>query len=141
MTGHFDQRLTTEQLLDVLGHARASSERDFLMILIAVSHGLRASECCFLTTANFDLTEGEITVRRGKGSNKTCQPLVSHDNPLLDEHSAVTSYLRGRQNGRLFQHRTADVRFAFQKVLQTSWCACEIAASAYPQAHYSARRA
>jgi integrase len=81
MTGHFDQRLSIEQLLAVLAEAKEDSERDYLMILIAVSHGLRATERCFLTTANFDLTVGEITVKRGKGSSKTCQPLVKPRQP------------------------------------------------------------
>jgi len=115
MTSHFDQRLTTEQLLAVLAQARKSSERDYLMILIAASHGLRATETCFLTTAYFDLASAEITVKRGKKSNKTIQPLVSHENELLDERTAVLKYLHGRKHGRLFDIERRMFGLLFKK--------------------------
>jgi type 1 fimbriae regulatory protein FimB len=83
--------MTREQVLDLLQVAKDSSERDFVMILLAYRHGLRASEVCSLTTKNF--SDGYITVKRLKGSEKTAQPLFSSENPLLDELTAVTAYL------------------------------------------------
>ncbi|SRR6266851_5733021 len=85
--GGFMQHLTKSELLSLLKAARAESERDWLMILVAFWHGLRASEVTGLTRAN--VRDGHLTVQRLKGSLKTVQPLVSHDDPLLDERRAL----------------------------------------------------
>ena len=102
------------QVLVLLGSARVASERDFLMILLAYRHGLRASEVCGLTAENF--ADGFITVRRLKGSLKTVHPLFESGNPLLDEKHAITEWLKDVPKGerlfpitrqhfhRLFQH-------------------------------------
>lgn len=93
--------LSREQVLSLLQMARAASERDFLMILLAYRHGLRASEVCGLTTRNF--ADGFITIRRLKGSLKTTHPLFESDNPLLNEKAGVTEWLKGVPKGeRLF---------------------------------------
>src|SRR5208337_1504215 len=71
------------------------------MILVAYSHGLRASE---VTGMQADaVKDGHLTVARLKGSLRTVQPLVSDENPLLDEASALFAFagsLHGKQ--RLF---------------------------------------
>jgi integrase len=101
--GNFDQKLTREQLLKLLARAKAGKQgdRDHLMILLGVCHGLRASEICDLRVDDFDLDEGVVTIRRKKGSRKTTQQLASDLEPLLDEATATRQYLEGR-HGKLF---------------------------------------
>jgi integrase/recombinase XerD len=93
------EHLTREELLDVLALAKQHRERDHVMLLVTFWHGLRASETCGLTSRNFK--DGYLTVQRLKGSMKTKQPLVSDENGLLDEKSAVTAWL-AKNEGRLF---------------------------------------
>lgn len=84
--------LSKPELLALLGAARAHSERNWLMILVAFSHGLRASEVIALET---DAVKDEhISVRRLKGSLATTQPLLSDLNPLLDERAGLFAFLR-----------------------------------------------
>jgi type 1 fimbriae regulatory protein FimB len=93
--------LSRQQVLALLKAARAESERDYLMILLAYKHGLRASEVCLLTSR--DISDGFLTVRRLKGSLKTTHPLFRSDNPLLDERKAVVEWLKSVPKGtRLF---------------------------------------
>ena len=108
------QYLDRNQALVLLSSARAASERDFLMILLAYRHGLRASEVCGLTVQDF--ADGFIIVRRLKVSLKTVHPLFESNNPLLDEKHAITEWLKNVHKGerlfpitrqhfhRLFQH-------------------------------------
>jgi type 1 fimbriae regulatory protein FimE len=79
-------------ILDILRLARAASERDFCMILIAYRHGMRASEVCELRTNH--VADGYLTIKRNKGSRKTIQPLFPSADPLLDERTAITQWLR-----------------------------------------------
>jgi type 1 fimbriae regulatory protein FimE len=119
--------LTREQVLDLLKAARQESERDFLMILLAYRHGLRASEVCGLTTRHF--ADGYITVRRLKGSLKTTHPLFSSDNPLLDEKAAVTEWLKTvPKGGQLF----GITRQHFHRLFQAY---CKAAGIPKPLAH------
>lgn len=85
------QHLTREQLAGVLAHAKAARERDWVLLLVAFWHGLRASEAISLTPANFH--DGYLTVQRLKGSLRTTQPLVEDADPLFDERAAVTAWL------------------------------------------------
>lgn len=99
------QALTEQQLLRFLAACRDANEIDWLMALLAYHHGLRVSE---LTgrwavkrvkgqkVAYFhhgirasDVEDGRLTVVRLKGSKRTCQPLVTHSNPLLNEREAL----------------------------------------------------
>ena len=75
----------------MLERARAHRERDWILFLLAYSHGLRASEAVALTPDNF--SDGFITVARQKGSMRTVQELVKDGNPLLDERTAVAAWL------------------------------------------------
>jgi integrase/recombinase XerD len=84
------QSLDRAELLALLGAARAKRERDWLMILLAFHHGLRASEVIALTGDNF--ADGHLTVHRLKGSLKTVQALVEHPTPLLDERNSVFAF-------------------------------------------------
>lgn len=87
------QSLTRDEILDLLGRARESSERDWLMILVAFHHGLRASEVIRLTPRHVE--GGFLTIQRLKGSLKTTQPLVDDDNPLLNERAGINEFKAG----------------------------------------------
>jgi integrase/recombinase XerD len=85
------QHLSQEELLRLLGEAKAKRARDWLIMLVAFWHGLRISEVLAITPAW--VKDGHITVQRLKGSLKTVQPLVSSEEPLLDEATALPAYL------------------------------------------------
>lgn len=100
--------LTREQTLELFRQARAHSERDWILLLVTFWHGLRASEAINLTPENF--RDGHLNVQRLKGSLRTIQPLVEHEDVLLNERAAVESWLtrpgalRGdAASGRLFR--------------------------------------
>ncbi len=86
----FPVYLSRSELLELLKQARAARERDWLMILVAAWHGLSATELCSFTKDA--VTEGQLTIRRIKGVKTTKQPLVRHENPLLDERSALIDF-------------------------------------------------
>lgn len=89
--------LTPSELLSVLRVARQRSIRDWAMLLVTYSHGLRASETCGLKLSDVDIKGGQISVRRLKGSLHTIQQLMPHrGEPLLDEIKAVKWYLTYR---------------------------------------------
>jgi integrase len=90
-TSHATEALTWDQLLGVFERARAHRERDWILFLLAFTHGLRASEAVALTPGHF--SDGFLTVARKKGSMRTVQELVQDPNPLLDERAAVAAWL------------------------------------------------
>jgi len=117
MTSNFDQRLSDEQLLKLLARARAGKcgERDWLIYLLTVNHGLRISEVLALTTKDFDVADCTVTLKRGKKGKKTVQPLRRDDDPLLDECSAVRAYLDRRPSGLLFDIKRSMAGRLFAK--------------------------
>lgn len=60
------------------------------MILVAYWHGLRATEVVGFTKDA--IQDGFLTIQRLKGSLRTVQPLVEHEESLLDERKALTEY-------------------------------------------------
>src|SRR5436309_1656378 len=89
--------LTPSEVLSVLRTARERSVRDWAMLLITYSHGLRASETCGLKLCDIDIKGSQISVRRLKGSLHTTQQLMPHrGEPLLDEIKALKAYLAER---------------------------------------------
>lgn len=95
------QSLTRTELLSLLACAKQTSERDWLMILVAFWHGLRASEVTGLSTDA--ISGGHLTVSRLKGSLKTTQELVTDSEPLLNLAGALIEYARNRpHNQRVF---------------------------------------
>jgi integrase len=95
------QSLTRDELIALLTAARARSERDWLLILIAFWHGLRATEVTQLRRDMF--ADGKLTVKRLKGSLRTEHDLWEHENPLLNERKALFDFLRNLHgNQRLF---------------------------------------
>jgi site-specific recombinase XerD len=70
--------LSRDQMDSLLKAARQHSERDWLMILVAYNHGLRASEVCSLTSAN--ICDGFITVNiRGKEEAAKTSPWLTEE--------------------------------------------------------------
>jgi integrase len=86
------QSISKDELRALLTIAKASRERDWLMILVTFWHGLRASEVVGITRD--DIADGYLTVRRLKGSNKTIQALVDDPDPLLNERAGLFEYSR-----------------------------------------------
>lgn len=84
------EALSKPELIALLRAAREHSQRNHLMILMAYSHGLRASEVIALTRD--DVQGCMLIVSRLKGSLRTVQPLLTDENPLLDERSAFFAY-------------------------------------------------
>jgi integrase len=84
------QHLSKDELLALLREAKASRERDWLMILVGFWHGLRASE---VTGFKRDaVRDGHLIIQRLKGSLRTVQPLVEHPDPLLNERAALINF-------------------------------------------------
>lgn len=90
--------LTPEEILKVLKVA-SESKRNHAMILLAYRHGMRASEVCGLRLSDLDIKNGEIMIRRLKGSLKTTQPLADHvGQPLLSEKKVLRAWLAERRD-------------------------------------------
>jgi integrase len=95
------EALTKVELLKLLTAARAHKERDFLMILMAYSHGLRASEV--VAIQRDDIKDGHLDTERLKGSLQTRERLLEHENPLLNERFAFFAFLeKAKPKKRLF---------------------------------------
>jgi hypothetical protein len=86
-----NSNLTHEELLTLLCAAKAARDRDWLMILIAFWHGLRASEVIALTATC--VVDAHISVRRLKGSMHTVQPLMGLSNPYSMREPPVCAQL------------------------------------------------
>lgn len=89
--------LTHDEVLKVL--KAADSPRDRCMILLGFRHGMRPSEVCGLELKDLDLRNGQVTVRRLKGSLQTTQPLADvPGQPLLSERRVLRAWLAERGN-------------------------------------------
>ena len=114
------QALTEEQLLRFLQACWEIGETTWLMAVLAVNHGLRVGELTGRWAVKkvkgqkvryfhqgilgSEVRDHSLIVRRLKGSNRTIQALVSHDNPLLNEREAVERLaLITPKNQSLFQ--------------------------------------
>jgi len=94
--------LTPEEILKVLRVAN-ESKRNLAMILLAYRHGMRASEVCELRMSDLDLKNGQITIRRLKGSLTTTQPLGDiPGRPLLSEKKVLRAWLAERRDATDF---------------------------------------
>ena len=99
---HSRKALTPEEILKVLKIA-SESRRNLAMILLAYRHGMRASEVCELRLSDLDLKNGQITIRRLKGSLTTTQPLTDHPGqPLLSEKRVLRAWLAERHDASHF---------------------------------------
>lgn len=103
--------LTKNEMQKVLVHAIHGSRRDHLMILLGLNHGLRATEVVSLTLA--DVANGEITVIRLKGSNKTTHPLSDKEGRALgawlEERPTGTDLLFPSRGGALTRQQFYNV--------------------------------
>ena len=94
--------LTPEEIIKVLKIA-SESKRNLAMILFAYRHGMGASEVCDLRLADVDLKNGQITIRRLKGSLTTTQPLSDlPGQPLLSERRVLRAWLAERSGASDF---------------------------------------
>jgi type 1 fimbriae regulatory protein FimB len=90
--------LSQSEMLKVLRVA-SDNRRNAAMILLGFKHGMRASEVCGLELKDLDLKNGEITIRRLKGSLKTTQPIADiQGQPLLSEKRVLRAWLEERGN-------------------------------------------
>jgi integrase len=105
--------LTREELLALLKAAKEHCERDWLMLLVTFSHGLRVSETIGLRRDHF--RDGHLTVKRLKGSLRTVQPLLTNENELLDERTAISRYL---QTLSVKEHLFPITRFGFDWIVK-----------------------
>ena len=90
--------LSNKELRQILEAARAVRERDWLMILVAFSHGLRVSELTGFTSNA--VRDGYLTIQRLKGSLKTTQALLESEDPLFNEKDALVKFARRARAGR-----------------------------------------
>lgn len=70
-----------EQLLEAAKTASRNPERDFAMILMAFTHGLRVSELISLRVKDIDLQAKEFHVPRLKGCDESVHPFHNHREP------------------------------------------------------------
>jgi len=108
--------LKREQIHRLLEEAKKTSERDWLMILVAYLHGLRASEVVGPKgLKGRSIADGFLTAVRLKGSETTVQPLLANADPLLDERKALID-LAAKSNAR--QRLFPLSRFQFFRALR-----------------------
>ena len=97
----------------MLAVARDYRHTHWLMIVVGYLHALRASEV--VAIKKVDVRDGFLTVRRGKCSEMTTQPLLMSANPLLSERESLIEYAaRGQGIQPLFN----VCRGTFWNVLQ-----------------------
>jgi integrase len=110
--------LTYPELMALLGTAQRQGDvRAHILFLLGVAHGLRVSEVVNLTTDQFSVTGGKTFLKtaRLKHSNETCQELMVHAEPLLDEQALVTSYISKLRSKRLFNLTRFGAHFLIQR--------------------------
>jgi site-specific recombinase XerD len=116
--------LERNEVLRLLEAAKRHGPRSHAMVLLAIRHGLRASEVCGLPLDHVNVKEGWVRVERLKGSLTTLQPLERHPGqPLLDEVKALKRWLWERRDdgsGVLFtsSHGGAMNRSTFFRLWQ-----------------------
>lgn len=85
--------LTHEELERLLSAAKETSARDWCLLLLMYTHGLRASEAGGLLRKQLNETDWTLDVHRKKGSDKTLQQIFPHGNKALDARKAVMAWL------------------------------------------------
>lgn len=90
--------LSDDELLALLTKAYEHRRRNWIMILVAYYHGLRAEETVKLRAMDFHFGPegGELRIRALKGSQDSDQTLTKHDNPMMNELAAVRDWLQDR---------------------------------------------
>jgi type 1 fimbriae regulatory protein FimB len=100
--------LNEDEILEVLEMARATSARDWCVLLLAFNHGCRVSELAGGAPATkdrpaqlplrlVDVESNAITIRRLKGSLTTRQALINHrGQPTISDKAAIDAYIKVR---------------------------------------------
>jgi integrase len=100
--------LAADEILEILELARATSARDWCILVLALNHCCRVSELAGGAPATknrpaipplrlLDVEPGYITIRRLKGSLTTRQPLINHrGKPTISDKPAIDAYLAER---------------------------------------------
>lgn len=100
------QHLTLDELRTLLMAEPDPKHR--LMLKVGFWHGLRVSELINLTEVN--IRDGYVSVQRLKGSMKTIQPYMVHEDPMLDESKELTILAQTLKPGeRLFNMTRSGV--------------------------------
>jgi integrase len=104
--------LTQDAIHRLFEVAAKDNPRNHAIMLVCYCHGMRASEVVGRNgLCGTDIRDGEITVRRLKGSLKSVHPLISSADPLFDEKT-IMEKLAAENPGILFTiHRTTFWRF------------------------------
>ena len=124
------QHLSKDELLRLLAAARNHSEMEYLAILIGYWHGLRVSEITGPRGFTPEcVRDGYLTIQRLKGSLRTTQPLVSHENPLLNERDQIIALIANSEPGKPVFHFT---RHRFWMIMRQH---CKTAGIAEHKAH------
>jgi type 1 fimbriae regulatory protein FimB len=98
--------LNRRELLNLLQAAREESTRDWCMLLLMYSHGLRASEVGSLKRADLNERDWTLSIQRLKGSAKTLQVIYPDSVKLLNARKAISEWLTERPAGAyLFPNR------------------------------------
>src|SRR6185437_2285418 len=100
--------LTELELLELLKTAQDHSYGFWMFLLVTYWHGLRVSEALALRRG--DVVDGYITVQRLKGSLKTRQKIVQHEDALLNETALIGYLSRWKPKDKIFpwSRRQAD---------------------------------
>lgn len=112
---------STDEVRALLTAARSQSERDWLLILVTLTHGLRASEAVGLVAG--DIRDGHLWVARLKGSARTCQPLIG------DEREPLVMLASGKG---LYERLFPITRMQFWRIMRKH---CETAGLSPVAAH------
>lgn len=92
--------LTKAELRGLFQAAYDRNRNHHLALVVALWHGMRVSE--LINVRGTDVTaDGEVIVRRLKGSNTTLQPVRRDPDPLFDETPIIT-LAQERKTLRLF---------------------------------------
>lgn len=103
------QSLSKHELLKVLSTAREHSTRDWALLTVIYSHGLRASEAAALKLS--DIKNDQLHVARLKGSRETTQPIFTvRGKRIVSESAALKEWLAVRP-----QYPGNDFLFPSQK--------------------------
>lgn len=109
--------LTKDEIHRLLTEARKESKRDWLMILLAYRHGLRASEVIELTKKNIE--GGKLYIERKKHSQTTTHNLFPSVDDILNEME-IYEYTKNSDNQYLFPNSKGGhlSRFQFYRIMQ-----------------------
>lgn len=105
------QHMSKQELTNLLTVARKNNTRDWLMMLVAYWHGIRATELVSLTDK--DVQDGYIKVVRLKGSKTTTHNLIESKEDIFNEKKYLTEYVSNTK-GRLFP----VTRFGFYAIVR-----------------------